>query len=222
MRVDRMVVWSVLCWGSLVMALAQVEPRGENPAIRVNTLFGSTGLITVPTSTTTRVERFQLGTAFGHNVRTVSLNWGVFEGIEIGGTVVDLTNADNKVIGTAKVTIIPQNFDWLELGFGVIDPFDAIDQTVYGVASVNVRVPTEEAQKAVRLRLHLGYGTGFFREKLIGGVEVFLDKRFSIIAEYNGADTNAALRYVHDNSLRLQLGTQAKVIYFSTTYGLSF
>jgi hypothetical protein len=27
---------------------------------------------------------------------------------------------------------------------------------------------------------------------------------------------------VHDDALRLQLGTQAKVIYFSTTYGLSF
>ena len=33
---------------------------------RVNTLLGPTGLITVPTSTTTRVEQFQLGTAAGH------------------------------------------------------------------------------------------------------------------------------------------------------------
>jgi hypothetical protein len=205
-----------------MLAMAQVEPRGENPAIRVNTLFGSTGLITVPTSTTTRVERFQLGTAFGHNVRTVSLNWGIFEGIEVGGAVVDRTGADNKVIGTAKVTILPQNFDWLELGFGTIDPFDAIEKTFYGIASVNVRVPSEAQEKVVGLRLHLGYGTGLFRDKFIGGAELFLDKRFSVVAEYNGADTNAALRYVHDDSLRLQLGTQAKVIYFSTTYGLSF
>jgi hypothetical protein len=216
-----MVLWSV-AMGSFMLAMAQVEPRGENPAIRVNTLFGSTGLITVPTSTTTRVERFQLGTAFGHNVRTVSLNWGIFEGIEVGGAVVDRTGADNKVIGTAKVTILPQNFDWLELGFGTIDPFDAIEKTFYGIASVNVRVPSEAQEKVVGLRLHLGYGTGLFRDKFIGGAELFLDKRFSVVAEYNGADTNAALRYVHDDSLRLQLGTQAKVIYFSTTYGLSF
>jgi hypothetical protein len=216
-----MILWSV-AMGSVMLAMAQVEPRGENPAIRVNTLFGSTGLITVPTSTTTRVERFQLGTAFGHNVRTVSLNWGIFEGIEVGGAVVDRTGADNKVIGTAKVTILPQNFDWLELGFGTIDPFDAIEKTFYGIASVNVRVPSEAQEKVVGLRLHLGYGTGLFRDKFIGGAELFLDKRFSVVAEYNGADTNAALRYVHDDSLRLQLGTQAKVIYFSTTYGLSF
>ena len=51
---------------ALAVTLGQVEPRGENPAIRVNTLLGPTGLITVPTSTTTRVERFQLGTAAGH------------------------------------------------------------------------------------------------------------------------------------------------------------
>jgi hypothetical protein len=62
---------------ALLASFGQVEPRGENPAIRVNTLLGPTGLITVPTSTTTRVERFQLGTAFGQNIRTVSVNWGI-------------------------------------------------------------------------------------------------------------------------------------------------
>jgi hypothetical protein len=203
-------------------SFGQVEPRGENPAIRVNTLLGPTGLITVPTSTTTRVERFQLGTAFGKDIRTVSVNWGIFDSIEIGGAVVDRNNQNNKVIATGKVTIIPQNFEWLELGFGAIDPFDAINNTVYGMASVNVRVPTEAAEQVVGLRLHLGYGTGIYRDKVIGGGEVFLGNRFSVIAEYNGVDTNAALRYVHDDALRLQLGTQAKVIYFSTTYGLSF
>jgi hypothetical protein len=222
MRINRSVVWSGLFCGMLMLASAQIEPRGENPAIRVNTLYGATGLITVPTTTTTRVERFQLGTAFGHDVHTVSLNWGVYEGIEIGGTVVDVVGAENRVIATGKVTILPQNFEWLELGFGAIDPFDAIQKSFYGIASANVRVPTEEGEKAIRLRLHLGYGTGAFREKLIGGAELFLDKPFSVIAEYNGVDTNAALRYVHDESLRLQLGIQAKVLYFSATYGLSF
>ena len=207
---------------ALLASFGQVEPRGENPAIRVNTLLGPTGLITVPTSTTTRVERFQLGTAFGQNIRTVSVNWGIFDSIEIGGTVVDRNNQNNKVIATAKVTIIPQNFEWLELGFGAIDPFDAINNTVYGMASVNVRVPTQTTEQVVGLRLHLGYGTGIYRDKVIGGGEVFLGNRFSVVAEYNGVDTNAALRYVHDAALRLQLGTQAKVIYFSTTYGLSF
>jgi len=207
---------------SAVFAAAQVEPRGENPAIRVNTLFGSTGLITVPTSTTTRFDRFQLGVALGQNVRTVSLNWGIFDSVEVGGVVVDRNNQNNKVIATGKVTIIPQNFEWLELGFGTIDPFDAINKTFYGIASVNVRVPSEAQEKVVGLRLHLGYGTGIYRDKVIGGGEVFLNNQFSVVGEYNGVDSNFALRYVYDNNLRLQLGTQAKVIYFSTTYGLSF
>ncbi|GIV06756.1 MAG: hypothetical protein KatS3mg016_2331 [Fimbriimonadales bacterium] len=207
---------------SVALSAAQVEPRGENPAIRVNTLFGSTGLITVPTSTTTRFDRFQLGVALGQNVRTVSLNWGVFESVEVGAVVVDLNNLDNKVIATGKVTITPQNFEWLELGFGTIDPFDAIDKTFYGIASVNVRVPAQAPEQVVGLRLHLGYGTGIYRDKVIGGGEVFLNNQFSVVGEYNGVDSNFALRYVYDNNLRLQLGIQAKVIYFSTTYGLSF
>lgn len=218
----RIIFTGILSLSIGLFAFAQLEPRSENPAIRVNTLLGPTGLITVPTSTTTRVERFQLGTAFGKDVRTVSLNWGIFDSVEIGGAVVDRNNQDNKVIGTAKVTIIPQNFDWLELGFGTIDPFDAIEKSFYGIASVNVRVPTEAPESVVGLRLHLGYGTGIYRDKIIGGGEVFLNNQFSVVAEYNGVDTNAALRYVHDDALRMQLGTQAKVIYFSTTYGLSF
>ncbi|MFN7018226.1 MAG: hypothetical protein ACK4RG_03005 [Fimbriimonadales bacterium] len=207
---------------TIAFALAQVEPREENPAIRVNTLLGPTGLITVPTSTTTRADRFQLGVAMGQNIRTVSLNWGIFDSVEIGGVVVDRNNQNNKIIATGKVTIIPQNFDWLELGFGTIDPFDAINQTVYGIASVNVRVPSQASERVVGLRLHLGYGTGIYRDKVIGGGEVFLNDQFSVVGEYNGVDSNFALRYVYDNNLRLQLGVQAKVIYFSTTYGLSF
>ncbi len=219
MRIHTWIVGTLLV---SACATAQVEPRGENPAIRFNTLFGSTGLITVPTSTTTRHGRFQLGTAFGKDTRTVSLNWGIFPSIEVGGVFVDRQNADNKVLGTAKVTIIPQNFDWLEIGLGTIDPFDAIERTAYGIASVNVSVPDEAQERVVGLRVHLGYGTGLFRDKVIGGGEIFLGEQFSIVAEYNGVDTNAALRYVHDENLRVQMGAQGKVLYFATTYGLSF
>ena len=56
---------------ALAVTLGQVEPRGENPAIRVNTVLGPTGLSTVPTSTTTRVVRFQLGTAAGHASKVI-------------------------------------------------------------------------------------------------------------------------------------------------------
>ncbi len=203
-------------------AFAQIQPRGENPIIRFNTLYGASGLITVPTSSTTRVERFQLGTSFGKDIRTISLNWGIFESIEIGGTFVDRQNAANKIIATGKVTIIPQNFEWLELGFGAIDPANAIKRTYYGMASVNVSIPQQGEARSLGLRLHLGYGTGLFRDKVIGGGELFLGNRFSVVGEYNGRDSNGALRYVHDDSLRLQLGIQGKVIYFGTTYGLSF
>ncbi len=217
--------YALLIAGALLAVstpVAQVEPRGENPAIRVNTLLGPTGLITVPTSTPTRLERFQLGTSLGRDVRTVSLNWGIFDSIEIGGTFVEQEGARNKVIATGKVLLIPQNFDWLEVSFGTIDPFDAIKSTVYGIASVNVRVPAEAPESVLGLRVHVGYGTGLFRDKVIGGGEVFLTRNFSIVGEYNGVDTNGALRYVYDDNLRIQLGIQAKVIYFSTTYGLSF
>ena len=56
---------------TFAIAVGQVEPRDENPAIRVNTLLGPTGLITVPTSTTTRVERFQLGTQLGTQAKVI-------------------------------------------------------------------------------------------------------------------------------------------------------
>jgi hypothetical protein len=189
-----------------------------------NTLFGPSGLIVTPNAYTAGVSQVNFGTSFGEDVHTISANWGIFKDIEVGAAFIDRDGASNKVIGSAKIKITPANFRNFDIGIGIIDPFDAINQTAYIVGSAYITPGTliEQSPHATALRLHMGVGTGIFQERLFGGAEVILDDRFALAAEYDSENLNASLRYSYDENLRAQLGFQNTDIFFGMTYGLRF
>ena len=190
--------------------------------IRFNTLYGPVGLITVPTAYVAPHQKVLFGTAFGRDVKTVQANWGLTPGVDVGAAYLDRDNASQKVFANAKVNIIPQNFKWFEVGVGVIDAADAINQSFYFVASADWALPEILENHAIGLRLHAGVGTGIFEEKPIGGAEVIFDKRFSLAAEWDAKNVNAVVRYAHDQGFRLQAGIQDKKGYLGATYALQF
>jgi hypothetical protein len=194
----------------------------EAPRVRFNTLYGPVGLLTVPTAYVAPHRKVLFGTAFARDVKTVTGNWGIVSGVDVGAAYLDRDSGTQRVLGNAKVNIIPQNFKWFEVGIGVLDATDALQQTFYFVASADWALPDILVNHAIGFRLHAGVGTGMFEEKPIGGAELVLDKRFSVAAEWNAKDFNAAARYVHDENFRLQLGMQGKKGFFSATYALQF
>lgn len=202
--------------------LDEAQPADETGRIRFNTLYGPVGLITVPSAYVAPHKTVLFGTAFGRDVKTVQANWGLTPGVDVGAAYLDRDSASQKLIGNAKVNIIPQNFKWFEIGIGVLDAADTLNQTFYFVASADWDIPDVLAEHAVGFRLHAGVGTGMFEEKAIGGAEVILDKRFSVAAEWNANNLNAAVRYAHDEAFRLQLGIQDKKGFLGVTYGLQF
>lgn len=189
---------------------------------RVNTLYGPTGLITVPHAYVATQGRITLGTFFAEN-KSVSANYGLIDSIEVGGAYVDRTGMSNKSIANGKVNVIPANFKNIEIGVGIIDAIDAINQTFFVVASAEL-APTSGMQEreVVGLRVHGGYGSGVFREEFIGGAEILFSYKVSVIGEWDGRQFNAGLRYVRDEALRLQVGILAKRLFFSTTYAFNF
>lgn len=206
-------------------AVAQDEdgkPVDDAVRIRFNTLYGPVGLITVPTAYVAPHQKVLFGTAFGRDVKTAQANWGITPGVDVGAAYLDRDNASQKLIGNAKINIIPQNFKWFEVGIGVIDATDMIDQTFYFVASADWALPEILEGHAIGFRLHAGVGTGMFEEKPIGGAEVILDKRFSVAAEWNAKNVNATFRYAHDQGFRLQAGIQDKKGFLGATYALQF
>lgn len=216
--------WMLSLWAALlcVGAMAQPEPGADNPIIRINTSLGPTGLITVPTAYEALHERVQFGMTLKRDERTVTLNYGLLPNFEVGGAFVDRNGMRNKLIGNVKVRIEPANFDWFQIGIGVQDGFDAVKRSFYAVASADWRVPTQFEDQWFGLRLHAGAGSGVFKEKLIGGGEIILGSKLSLIGEWNGDTFNAAARYVHDKAFHLQVGVVDNNSYLSAGYELRF
>ena len=209
-------------------ALQTPLPSGDIYDYRVakqgfNTTHGPTGMINVPTAFVAPTEEFNLGTTLTEGKTTVTGNYGVIEGIEIGGAYVDRDGLDNKFFANAKVHIVPQNFKYFELGVGVIDAVDAINRTYYAVGSVNFTPGSSIREHGgVGLRGHAGVGTGIFQDRFIGGAEVIFNDKLALIGEYDSEDFNAVFRYSHDDTLRLQLGFANTDFTFGVTYGLKF
>jgi hypothetical protein len=200
------------------------QPRGERTAsiVRMNTLFGPTGLLTVPTAAVTPYRQAQFGTSFARDHQTIALNYGLVRDVEVGATYVGRDTANNEFLANAKVQIIPSNFNWFELGIGVIDATDAINRTGYLVMSADFGVPHGLEDRAVAFRVHLGAGTGIFDNSVFGGAELRLNRRFSLVGEWDTSDLNGALRYTHGDAFRLQVGVRDLRAFLGATYGLTF
>jgi hypothetical protein len=214
---------------TLSFAQATIEDRG---ATGMNTTFGPTGLITVPNAYTVRNRELRLGGTWGKEFSGPTGNYGIIDFIEVGGAYVMRRTRDDKAIAHGKVTLYPSNLEWLTVGIGVIDPFDAIDQTAYFVGSVDlspkavgaVKEGAEAAsrQVAVGFRAHAGVGTGLFRERLIGGGELIFDNHLAIIGEYDAVNLNMALRYKTKSNVQVQAGLRDKKIFLGLTAPVEF
>jgi hypothetical protein len=207
-----------------MQAPSGVTDGTRNPIATANTLYGPTGLIVVPTAYTTAPDAVQLGASFGSELRGPSVNYGIIRDVEVGGAFMDREGDDNEGIASAKVTIVPSNFTWFEIGVGIIDAVDAINQTVYVVASADLVVPDLDVadRTPVGLRVHAGVGTGIFEETLIGGGELIFANGFSIIGEYDADTLNGALRYNYDEDFSAQIGFQERDLFFGMTYSMRF
>lgn len=212
---------AALTMGISGAASAQVVQGSREGLTKSNSLYGPTGLIKIPTAYVASKGEFAVGTAFGKDIRVPSANFGILPYIEVGGAFVDRELADNKGIANAKVTIIPSNFRWFEVGIGVIDAADAVNQTIYFVASLDLVPPKwdvpERGLETVGFKAHVGAGTGLFDSKVFGGGEILFNKKLSLVAEWDTKDVNAAVRFAPTDYIRIQLGNQAKDFHFSVT-----
>jgi hypothetical protein len=206
--------------GPLPAAVAQ-DAANDILRARINTLYGPAGLISVPNAYVATQSRFVLGTFFGRD-KSVSANYGIIRNVDIGAAYLDPSSGDDKVLANAKVNVVPGNFKYVQLGLGVIDAFNDLDASVYIMASGEwIRPDFLEKTGSLGLRLHLGYGSGVFNDSVLGGAELLFNRKISLIGEYNGHQFNGALRYIHDEALRLQAGVFRSRLFFNASYAFS-
>ncbi len=203
--------------------VAITEPLGMTG---MNTTFGPNGLINTPNAFTARQGEIRLGGTWGRDLRGPSVNYGLFKWFEVGVAGLDFDGSDDKAILSAKLTLLPRNLDRLAIGIGLIDPFDAVETTVYVVASMEVTpprisAPTDDTM-AIGMRLHLGVGSGIYKEKLFAGAEVLFSDRFSLVGEWDSRNLNASLRFKSNNDVQVQGGVRDKRLFFGITTSLTF
>ncbi|MEW5884613.1 MAG: hypothetical protein AB1725_10375 [Armatimonadota bacterium] len=207
---------------------AQWVPGTREAVSTMNTLFGPTGLIATPTAYGSEHNNIQFGAFFGDDISSASGNYGIIRYVEVGGAYLDRTGASDKAVANAKVTIIPQNFRNFEVGIGVIDAFDAIDQTFYVVGSADLVTPEwrvnvrGERFSTIGLKVHAGVGNGIFDEELFVGGELLFTQNVSLVGEWDTEDFNAALRYAHRDYFNVQFGFFKSDFFLGATTTLRF
>lgn len=188
-----------------------------------NTLWGTTGLIYIPSAYTVGHKDFSFGAALSDDFSTASVNYGFLQDIEFGVAYLNRSNNDNKVVGNAKIHIKPANFDQFELGIGVMDIAGAVEQTFYVVGSAVLIVPDIAADKgAIGLQVHGGVGTGYFSEKPFAGAELFFPKGWTLVGEWDSKNVNMGIRYEHNEEFFIQIGSYSKSAFFKMAYTMRF
>jgi hypothetical protein len=183
----------------------------------VATLYGPSGLITIPDAYVTPHNHVLVGTHIGHDISGAA-HYGLLRSLDLGVGVVTLRNSDTNVLFNAKVNVVPSNIRHVQLGLGFIDLFDTLHQTFYLVASAEW-IPAKFLEgEGVGFRAHLGGGTGVFNNNVMGGGEFLFARRFTLLAEYNGRYLNGGLRYMNTQALGIQIGLARGGIFFSTSY----
>jgi hypothetical protein len=204
-------------------AQTESEERQTNDILRarVNTTLGPAGLIRVPHAYVATRNRVLLGAHLGHD-DSVTGNYGLVRSIDVGASYVETDGGDDDILLNGKVNIMPGNFKHFELGLGIVDLLDNLDQTFYFMVSWEKVSPDWLTKnRFLGMRLHAGFGSGVYSDNIIGGGEFLLSRRISVIGEFDGSKVNAALRYIPDESLRMQVGLEKNGIFFSTTYGFT-
>lgn len=184
------------------------------------TTWGPTGLINVPTAYTIGRGQASVGASFSRDRRGPTVNYSPVPDIEVGGGYIERDGFDGKAIANGKVLIRPMNFRNVELGIGMIDMADAINQTFYAIGSFDLVAPNARDDvlgEAFRLKVHAGYGTGIYRDKVIGGGELGFSNKVALVAEWDGVDTNASIRYRPNNDITMQVGVMGKNLFFGIT-----
>lgn len=190
---------------------------------QARTIWGSTGLIFIPSAYTIDANDFGFGMAVTKDFTSATGVYGIVPDVEVGASFLSRAGHDNKFIANAKVHILPSNFRNFELGIGVMDAADAANQTFYFVASADLITPDMAAHRgAVGLRVHAGAGTGYFSEKPFFGGELFFPNGFSLVGEWDTKNFNSAVRYAHDDEFFIEAGTFSSRLMVKMSYVMRF
>ncbi len=208
----------------LFTANAKTMPQYQRGPTYGNTIWGTTGLILVPTAFVQPQQTLGAGISVNDDLTVGYVNFGLLENVEVGGTLIDNRDSD-KTDGliNAKFHFVPANNDRFHLGVGIIDAADVRQQSFYIVASSAITVPDfAKDNNAIGLNLHFGAGSGIYEHGVFAGAEVFFAQGLTLLTEWDTEDLNFGLRYNFNPSFTGEIGSYSQNPYFKLAFNTRF
>jgi len=187
------------------------------PASAAPNWLGQNGLLLTPTADALNARNWNATFHFISDVANIgAANLGLARGLEAGVVWFDPERGDSKFTGAAKYQLLPETPTGIGLAAGWWDIFDEIDSTPYAVASKRVTMVS-----GFPLRLHLGVGGGIY-DNVFAGADLPLATNLLAMAEYDGEDLNAGVRWAIAGGFRIDAGLVSEEFGAGISYNASF
>jgi hypothetical protein len=176
----------LLGWAPEARAQGASRPVSE---ARLPNLVGASGLLDVPSAYVQRdweISAF-LGGEASHGGAGGAL-FGVANRLEAGLSAAGSSLGSAKMLGSAKLSAVPEQLLRPAVAVGVLDAWNAAGKGAsgYGVVSKSVIpyfVEAATGQQRLALTLHAGYGGGFYRHNLFAGAELWEARGLGAVGE---------------------------------------
>ncbi|HEX2999124.1 MAG TPA: YjbH domain-containing protein [Armatimonadota bacterium] len=201
-----------LCMAILV-SLALAVPASAAP-----NFYGPTGLFKIPTANVLKPREWNLDYHYvSDQDHFVAGNVGVTKGLEVGALFFqDVSNGGGSgITANAKYQLLYENTSKVGLAVGWQDIADALDTSVYVVASKQVGM-----MQHAPINLHLGIGGGVFDNVFAGG-DLYLVQHLQGILEFDGVHVNGGVR-VGVGDFRIDAGLVSGQFGVGTSYNTAF
>ena len=173
------------------------------PTFASPSLFGPTGLLRVPTADTLAPPGLDFAAYWSSDVATtLIMNVGVVPKVEVSAAWVDPEGDAASTIISGKWQIMTEADRGFALAVGLYDASGEINRTLFGVAQKHLTVGNTRVRVVGGLATEHSLVDGFF-----AGAEILLGRGYSAIVEYDGDNTNAALRGPLGPDLEFTAGT---------------
>lgn len=165
---------------------------------------GATGLTNVPTANTLSTKGFNLGfkKTLAEDAKTKKtniffFNYGIRQGLEIGGGSIEEVGGENQTLLQGKINISPETEGSPGVSTGILyytEKVPDLDRaTLYAVATQKLDFPPVLAKK-FNMSFHIGIGNNRL-DGAFGGVEMAVSPMLVFSAEYDTVDFNFGARF---------------------------
>jgi len=189
----------------LLVLLCALATSLVTPALAAPNFLGSTGLFRVPDADVAAERSYGVHVHGTNDFTTYGVNFGLTKGLEAGLTIFDPDPGSTRLFGNAKYQFVHETGKSPAIAIGVVDIGDAIDVSGYGIVSKGIG-KLEAGGRGLSLRGHVGYGTGLYRDNIIGGVDLGFRENILLLAEYDGNDVNGGARISLGRGVRVDVG----------------